>query len=63
MKKDLRLILASVGGVLLLVLLLQNSASVALRFIAWQVNLPLFLLILLSVLAGMGLAWLLKFRR
>lgn len=63
MKKDIRLVFASIGGVLLLVLLLQNSASVPLRFIAWQVDLPLFLLILLCVLAGMGLAWLLKWRR
>jgi len=48
---------------LLIVLIFQNSKEVTLSFIAVHIQLPLFLIIAISAVAGFGIGRLLRIRR
>lgn len=50
-------------SVLLFILLVQNSAGMTLRFLAWQAQMPLFAVILLSAICGAGICWFARRRR
>jgi len=54
MTKNTRLSIAGAAVALIAVLLVQNSQRADLTFIAWEVRLPLFLVVLLA--AGLGFA-------
>ena len=62
-KRNTRLILGSVLLTLLIVLVFQNSREVTLSFVAVQVQLPLFLVLAISAVAGFGVGRLLRMRR
>jgi len=50
-------------SVLLVVLLIQNSANVTLKFLFLKAQMPLFAVILLSALFGAGILWFARRRR
>jgi uncharacterized integral membrane protein len=62
-KKNVRIAIGAILATLLVVVLLQNSAAVTLRLITWQLQLPLFVVVLISALIGLAIGWLLKARR
>ena len=62
-KQNTRIILGSVLLTLLIVLIFQNSREVTLSFIAVHIQLPLFLIIAISAVAGFGIGRLLRLRR
>lgn len=62
-KKNLRITLGAVLATLLIVVLLQNSSAVTLSLIVWKLQMPLFVVVLLSAVVGLGIGWLLKARR
>lgn len=62
-KKNVRIGLGAALATLLIVVLVQNSSAVTLRLIAWQLTLPLFVVVLLSALIGLAIGWLIKARR
>lgn len=62
-KKNVRIIVGAVLVTLLIVVLIQNSHSVTLTFIAARFNVPLFVLVLISAAIGVGIGWLLKSKR
>jgi|SaaInlStandDraft_1057018.scaffolds.fasta_scaffold231485_2 uncharacterized integral membrane protein len=62
-KQNTRIILGSVLLTLLIVLISQNSKEVTLSFIAVHIQLPLFLIIAISAVAGFGIGRLLRMRR
>ena len=62
-KKNLRIATGAVLATLLVVVLVQNSTAVALRLITWRIEMPLFVVVLLSALVGLAIGWLLKARR
>lgn len=62
-KKNVRITVGAVLATLLLVVLLQNSSGVTLRLIVWKLQMPLFVVVLLSALIGVAIGWLLKSRR
>lgn len=62
-KKNMRITVGAVLATLLIVMLLQNSSGVTLRFLIWKLQMPLFVVLLLSALIGVAIGWLLKSRR
>lgn len=62
-KQNTRIILGSVLLTLLVVLIFQNSREVTLSFVAVHIQLPLFLVIAISAVAGFGIGQLLRMRR
>lgn len=52
-----RTIIISVIATLLAVLLLQNVRAVTLRFVVWEVSLPLALVVAVGFGLGYGVAW------
>jgi uncharacterized integral membrane protein len=62
-KQNTRIILGSVLLTLLVVLIFQNSREVTLSFVAVHIQLPLFLVIAISAVAGFGIGRLLRMRR
>ena len=62
-KQNTRIIIGSVLLTLLIVLIFQNSKEVTLSFIALHIQLPLFLIIAISAVAGFGIGRLLRMRR
>ncbi|HAQ57628.1 MAG TPA: hypothetical protein DEA16_03130 [Opitutae bacterium] len=62
-KQNTRIIIGSVLLTLLIVLIFQNSKEVTLSFIAVHIQLPLFLIIAISAVAGFGIGRLLRIRR
>ena len=51
------------GSVLLTLLIVQNSRGVTLSFVAVHIQLPLFLIIAISAVAGFGIGRLLRMLR
>lgn len=62
-KHNMRTALWVILSVLLLILLVQNSTNVTLRFLNLHAQMPLFAVILLSSLFGAGICWLARRRR
>lgn len=62
-KKNLRIAIGAVLTTLLIVVLVQNSTAVTLRLVTWRLEMPLFIVVLLSALIGLAIGWLLKARR
>lgn len=62
-KKNARISIGAVLAIFLLIVLVQNSSAVTLRLISWQLEMPLFIVVLLSALIGLAIGWLLKSRR
>lgn len=62
-KKNVRITIGAVLATLLIVVLVQNSTAVTLRLVAWRLEMPLFIVVLLSALIGLAIGWLLKSRR
>lgn len=63
----LKLILALIAVLILTILVIQNSASVSLRFLPWQVDMSLAVLVFITgvagLLVGLGLGGLLMSKR
>lgn len=62
-KKNMRIGLGAVLLTLLVIIVVQNSASVTLTFIAVGIQLPLFVVLVGAALIGFGLGWLARSRR
>jgi uncharacterized integral membrane protein len=62
-KQNTRIIVGSALLTLLIVLIFQNSREVTLSFVAVHIQLPLFLVIAISAVAGFGIGRLLRMRR
>lgn len=62
-KKNVRITVGAVLATLLIVVLVQNSVAVTLRLITLRLEMPLFVVVLLSALIGLAIGWLLKARR
>ncbi len=59
-KQTTRIIFGSVLLTLLIVLVFQNSQEVTLSFVAVRIQLPLFLVIAISAVVGLGIGRLLR---
>jgi uncharacterized integral membrane protein len=62
-KKNIRIGLGVTLGVLLCIILIQNSNQVLLSFFALRTRIPLFGVVLISALLGFLLGWLVKSKR
>lgn len=62
-KKNIRISVGIALAVLLITLLVQNSAVVTLRLLVWQMQIPAFGVVLLSAVIGFAIGWLLKSRK
>ncbi len=62
LNKNVRTGIAIAIGVLLLVLVLQNMHATPLTFITWSVRLPVFVVVLLSVVIGFLLGKLIRIK-
>tara|TARA_B110000285_G_scaffold108772_1_gene123497 strand:+ start:4130 stop:4330 length:201 start_codon:yes stop_codon:yes gene_type:complete len=62
-KQNSRIMFGSALLTLVMVLIFQNSKEVTLSFVAVQIQLPLFLIIAISAVAGFGIGRLLRMRR
>jgi uncharacterized integral membrane protein len=56
--RRLKIVLAAVGGFLLLVIILQNTAVVTTRILWLEFDLPRALLLFLCLIAGFGIGYL-----
>lgn len=59
MYRDIRFVLGGLLGVLGLVVVLQNQASVRVDFLFWSVEAPLFFLLSVVLALGLGAGYLL----
>ncbi|MEZ7843124.1 MAG: LapA family protein [Opitutales bacterium] len=62
-KQNSRIIFGLALLTLVMALIFQNSKEVTLSFVAVQIQLPLFLIIAISAVAGFGIGCLLRIRR
>jgi len=62
-KKNLRIGLAAILLVLLVTLLIQNSGAVTISFISIHMQMPLFVVVILSVLLGWVMGRLIRWKR